>query len=343
MAKALFDYDFSRRVLLDTNQTLNAALIDNSLARLALEFLRRSGTPVYVPYEAQSEAALVAFRKASSPQTYAVARMALEGLLRSGSVTHLPASSTRFLSGINRADAPIVAAARDIDAILITDDIRLIDECRRLGLPAVQPWEVARSYQGPGKLPALLTVSRFLQPKLPQTYLFARAEPGSWASAQIEQEFLLADVGGELRMGFCGASQAWFFEVAGVGRASLPMPLGSEHYVVRGQLSVIGGQTTLSLGAAKAGGTPKECRLSFPTSPNFRGTVGLSIGHSSDRDRHWGGYIRDLVVADGVVSPKAFKLMAASEDLSPNPADHDRLQEVLDGIALMQPPANLGA
>jgi hypothetical protein len=107
------------------------------------------------------------------------------------------------------------------------------------------------------------------------------------------------------------------------------------HYVALAQYLRTGNGSRLSLSAGEACKRPStshaDCNFQLEPLETFRATIGHSAGGAS----HWEGYIKDLIIADGKVSPKTFRRIASSHDLSPNPADHDRLQEMLENLRLL--------
>jgi hypothetical protein len=301
-----------------------------------VEFLQRSGTPIYVPEHALSEAAIVSSKYARKAGTTNAALNTLKHFLYQTGALITPRTSD-IIAGVNRADAPIASSARATGAVLLTDDVELIHQCRAAGIDADQPWEVARSYRGPGQLPDVLTIARYLQPAH-RGYIFARVSPGSWATLGLDQFFTVAACGYEFSLGYSGSQHEWQLSISGL-RVCIPMDLQTDaHYVVRGQYILTGDSLRIDLASALAGNPPVQRSCSGTgVVPVFKGSP-LSVGHSADGGSHWGGYVKDIVVADGGVSPKTFRILAGTEDLSPNPLDQDRLRDAFEMLNLIRIP-----
>jgi hypothetical protein len=336
MPKPLFNFDFSRRVALDTNTLLNAAFVHSGLARLTVTFLRRMGTPVYVPQITEQEAQDIAQRLGVANALGDRATRELADYITAGGFLFSPPPVGFPIPGINRIDEPIARSSRLLGAILLTDDIDLICQCRQAGIEAVQPWEVARSYRGDGALSDLSTIVRYLQPANDRGYAFARVAPGDWAGRRIDQSFTVVHVEGFCILAYLNASEEWSFSLDGVGSILLKASvLAEHHYVVCAQYLAGGLQTLLSLRVAEVAGDIQSNRQSFKGNPAISPNRVVSVGHRLNVTEHWNGIIKELTISDSTVAARTFRHIAGTEDLSPNPMDGDRLSLALAREALI--------
>ncbi|MBL8544371.1 MAG: hypothetical protein JNJ63_11250 [Hyphomonadaceae bacterium] len=340
MSAALFSFDFRSRVVLDTNLLANATFVRGGMANRAVDYLARSGAPTYIPMAIEDDLKRRAtklrlrfglnFDPVEATLTYARQR----GLL------FYPHPAGDYIRRIGARDEPLARSAQQLAGVLITDDIKLVGECRAAGIAAVQPWEIARSYRGPGELPALLTVARALLPAPEGGYLFARIEPGDWKGLRVPGVFTVADAG-QMSLRYEAENEKWVFELPKLGSVALKRDSKTHsHFVICGQYKRDRGKLRLELSIAEPGQRPEraETYLTCP-SPTFN-RLELNIGHSSDASHHWNGNIRDVVMADGIIATDTFRRMAASQDLSPNPHDGNRLEKEianLVGIRMLAP------
>jgi len=314
---------------------LNATYLANGLARRAIAYLVAMRTPTYVPAVSDAELARRAKRLELNHRLICDIRDVRAYSARQG-LLYCPEPAGEFIHGVNRPDELIARSARQLAATLVTDDIELITECRALGIDAVQPWEVARSYSGSGELPGISKICRYLAPSPDCGYIFARVEPGAWAGGQVKDgTFTVTDCGSSVRLYYLAAETCWVFSVIGVGEAKLVMPVLPEtHYVVCGQYALEAGNHRLTLQAARAGERPAFFRK-FVRGIATLAWQEMSVGHALSGQDHWWGDVKDLVVADGRIKPASFTRMAATEDLAPNPHDGGRLEEELIRASLI--------
>jgi hypothetical protein len=334
--KPLFNYDFSKPVILDTNTLLNATFISGGLAEHALWSLRKMGTPLYVTPGIEGEVAKLAERlKREYKLNYDPAEAVRIALGAHGILT-APLGGGTPLAGINRADEPIARSAKQLGAAIVTDDIEFIIEARAAGVEAWQYWEVARSFRGAGELRDLGRIVRYGVPQPHGSYIFARIAPGGWAGLKIDQKFSVCEVEDGLWVYYDGAGEQWHVRTPSGEIVRLSMPLlNDRHYVVGVHTTRSGRFTQVTLMAAEAGGPPAMTRevVARPGAPTSMSR--LNVGHNRRRSDHWNGVIKDLVVASGALPPRTFRLLASTEDLSPNPADSDKLGDAVQRVIML--------
>jgi predicted nucleic acid-binding protein len=331
--KPLFNYDFSKRVILDTNTLLNATFNRGGLAAHAISVLRRMATPVYVTPSIEAEVGRVSERLKRKYRLGYDPAQAVRTVLRAQGILFAPPPRGPPIAHVNKVDEPIARAARHLGAAIITDDIEFIVEARAAGIEAWQYWEVSRSYSGDGELPDLSKVVRYGAPNGKCGYIFVRAVPGSWAGLKIEERFSICEISEGLWLYYDGLSEHWKVQTSAGEIVRLSMPLENDgHYIVGVNLRPTEKGCHIALMAAKQGGQEAIARADVRAVGKGIGNSELSIGHNRHQLEHWNGAIKDLVVASGSLPPRTFRLLASTEDLSPNPADSDTLAEAVQRV-----------
>jgi hypothetical protein len=334
--KPLFNYDFGKRVVLDTNAILNATFNSAGLAAHTLSSLRKMGTPIYVTPFIEAEVGRVSGRLKRKYGLGFDPAQAVRSALRAQGILFSPEPQGPPLAHVNKADEPIARAAKQLGAAIITDDIEFIVQARAAGVDAWQYWEVSRSYKGVGELPSLSKIVRYGAPSGSASYVFARVAPGGWAGLRINQQFSVCGFNEGIWLYYDGLSEHWQVQTPEGEIIRLPMPLKTDaHYVLGVNVRRTDKGNHITLMATEQGGLPICARADVRTVGTGTGQSRLSVGNSHRQLDHWNGPIRDLVVASGGLPPKTFRLLAATQDLSPNPLDSDKLEEAVQRVIVL--------
>ncbi|QBQ49106.1 hypothetical protein [Brevundimonas naejangsanensis] len=331
---ALFNYDFSQRVILDTNALLNATFNSGGLAAYTLSVLRKKRTPMYVTPSIEAEVGRVSGRLKSKYRLGYDPAIAVRSALRAHEILYAPPPKGIPLARVNRPDEPIARAAKQLGAAVITDDIEFIIQARAAGVDAWQYWEVSRSYTGHGELPDISKVVRYGVPG-GAGYIFAGVAPGDWAGRRLDEKFSVCEVE-RLWLYYDGLNEHWEVRTPGgeVVRLSMPLKAGSRYVVgVNFRPSEKGNQIVLM--AAERGGVTEFVRADVGTVTDVTSQSRLNLGHTQRQSNHWNGTIQDLVVASGSLPIRTFRLLASTEDLSPNPLDSDKLEEAVQRVMVL--------
>lgn len=334
--KPLFAYDFTKPVILDTNALLNATFNSGGMAAHSLWSLRKMATAIYVTPSIEAEVGRVSDRlKLKYGLAYDPAEVVRISLGAHG-ILFAPIPLGPPLAGINRPDEPIARAAKQLDAVIITDDIEFIIEARSAGVDAWQYWEVSRSYTGEGELPSLSKIVRFGAPASVGGYVFARVDPGGWAGLKIDHQFSVCEIDEGVWVYYDGTSEHWNVRTPAGEVVRLPMPLKQGiHYVVGVNIRPVVGGDEITLMAAEVGGQIYRTKSVVGSVGVVSANSRLNVGHSRRQRDHWNGLIKDLVVASGSLPARTFRLLASTEDLSPNPSDSDKLSEAVQRVVML--------
>jgi predicted nucleic acid-binding protein len=334
--KPLFNYDFGKRVILDTNALLNATFNSDGLAAHTLWVLFKKGTPIYVTPTIEAEVGRVSDRLRRKYRLAYDPAEAVRSSVRAHGILFAPAPAGPLLGHINKADEPIARAAKQLGAAIITDDIEFIVQARASAVDAWQYWEVSRSFTGGGELPGLSKTVRYSPPADTGGYIFARVVPGGWAGLRINQQFSVCEIEDGLWLYYDGLSEQWHVRTPGGDIARLAMPLKPDiQYVVGANFGPAGKGGLIVLLAAEMGSEVATARADVGVVGKTTAKSRLNVGHSQRQLDHWNGLIKDLVVAPQRLPPRTFRLLASTEDLSPNPADSDKLEEAVQRVIVL--------
>lgn len=329
-----------KRALLDTNFILNAIHNPTGMAALAFTHLRRCGVKLYVSEYSRREAEGLA-RRSHLVRGGAHHWDGVDAVLRAGGVIYVEIAAERALVGINPKDEPLVRTAKSIGAVLITDDLPLIDEARRAGVVSHQSLWVVRDWGDTPALEGVAAVARVV-PWTNGGYLFARGSPGGWAGQQVAQDFVLAEMrdehGRSVSCGYGGADGAWFLKIDGEAVVRIWSEPPLHEVVLLGQV-LGGGQARLRVG--RPGGENVSAGSDRPIRGDVRGLSQMSFGHRLGGEGHWNGFIKDLVAGPGTISKKMFPILVR-QGLTPNPMDDDGLRDKLGRPFLTIAPTVLG-
>lgn len=316
-----------KRALLDTNFVLNVVHNPTGFAARAFKHLRRRGVQLYVSEYSRAEAEVLAKRNG-------LARGGMhhwdgvDAVLRAEQVIYLEVAAERALVGINSKDEPLARTARSIEAVLITDDLPLIDEAQKAGVEARQSLWVMRDWGDDHAITGLESIARVV-PWTHGGYLFARGSPGGWVGQSIKQDFVLAELlddhGRSVSCGYDGRNGAWFLRADGEAVVSIRSDPPTDEVVLLAQV-ISGGRARLSLGGPDGANVSSAGEL--PVRGDLRGFSHMSIGHTRNGSDHWNGYVKDLVAAPGPMSKKMFPILVR-QGLTPNPMDDNGLRDKL--------------
>jgi len=238
--------------------------------------------------------------------------------IRSYKVTVVPNVGQPVLSGINAADEPGVRVAASLEIPLVTDDVRLIVECRNSNIAALQPWALVRDFLEPNNI----------QFACFKPWQVGHREGALFTRFSISGELPVADrllevcsVGSSLWVGFVSRSKSW------------EVKLGSNTVAAIKGATKAGFSNVISVNFERSGSNLKlrlmkyDCDgwgnrpVSIPdwTRPTLPLQDPVKVGTV--------GVLRDFVLSPNKNSPDKIKKMAAFTDLSPNPLDDDRLKD----------------
>lgn len=322
-------FPFDRPVLLDTNALLNAVHNPAGLTAFAVRCLRQASVPLLLSRHSETEAQFVD-RKFRGEDPNAAWRLAWAGVpefIATNGVTLLsPAESNEVLPGVNRADMPIARAAASTNCYLVSDDAALISQCRANGIEGYQPWTVARSYEGEGKLDGIDTIARYRPWNSNGGYMFIRATADSLSRPGHETDRILGGMG-PLIFGYREKSKAWFVDFRGQSliliRAKLTI---NRPYIISVTLLNQGNTSKIRLSSGETNGKI-DSKTVNANMPHSLALESVFLG-SNGGQGHWSGWIQDFVCAPGAVGKK-FSVYSKSIDLSPNPYDDDSLRDQL--------------
>jgi hypothetical protein len=325
----IIEFPFDRPVLLDTNVLLNAVHNPVGLASFAVMCLKKRGCPLLLSAYSELESKTVD-RKHYGEDSRAGWKLAWSGVpefIEENEIAIVPFDGGQINKlNVNKADAPIAAAAAATNSYLLSDDATLISQCRALGIEGYQPWTVARSFKGEGGFEGVSSFARYRPWNVGGGYMLARASTGGWAQLGYKVDRCLGRLG-PVSFGYRGAEKAWFVDY---GHENLLLVkdeiVDLEPYMIAVTLLKTENRFKARLSAAAVNGAVASKTVNIDPFPNLA-LATLHLG-SNGADGQWSGWIQDFVAAPGSIG-KTFSTYARSLDLTPNPYDDNTLRSQL--------------
>jgi predicted nucleic acid-binding protein len=180
------------KILPDTHVLIRGLLNPNSYDRRVLSIAHTHGE-IFISHEIKKEVLMILKRKEKRENIKYVDNF--YNNLKSLKYTPLT-TKTQKHSGINKKDYHTVSPViEDKNLCLITNDIKLLIECKEAGINAIQPWQFISKFDQHNKTTSIhnfIMTSRILSSDC--VSVFARFEPGAWAEKKINQKFTICEI-----------------------------------------------------------------------------------------------------------------------------------------------------
>lgn len=330
----------SRRVILDTNVLLDAAFVEDGVARRAVALLNTLEFSPVIDDMIEREATKILQRYTIQLALTFDAGQVLDRFIRDFHILRLPPAPPLPAPKVNRKDQHIARAAQHYGGWVLSGDVELVVQCEASRIPARFPWDVImeKAVAKGGEL-KLDQVIRVVPPSRERGVIFGRVIPGGWAATNSVGQFTMCDVENVGRVFYDTHTQEWAFEMAIGITARVKSPLKKEEvWAVCGSYQLPGsfkrGSVTIRAGRdALTRHTKREPTMKQITSLS----VGqMSFGHSVRGHDYWNGPLRAIVVGPQGMSDDSWKAITATPEGAPNPYDANALERVLRAAQLLR-------
>ncbi len=257
--------------------------------------------------------------------------------LASSSILSLPSAPFIECRGVNSADRHIYSAAKNYNAWVLTGDVRFMAQCTSQGVAARVPFDVLmESALRDGINPPLQYVARYAGICRDQGSVFARVAPGSWAGMEDVGTFTVCEIENVLTLAYDSRRSGWLLSIRDgeEGFAYLPIENGGQGLVVSGSFKIPqdASKGKASLRIYSATGAEKAIGFELSGGPSAGAPGSVTFGHNVDRQNHWNGYIRCVIVSPNQMNADTWKALKANPDSTPDPASGNILEAALRRI-----------
>ncbi len=309
-----------KKILLDSNVVINAALLPASFAGHAAALAREYGSQFYVGEGALRETREKLLHWAPNEAVRARAASRVDAFLRWVAAEEVAGDdSAPVPESIPHSDRHVYYAARQVGATVLTSDAGFWLGCRDWGIPVLLPLELIRRWDGFSLQTTLFGVT----PTQAAGSLFARVYPGEWAGVVTSGRFTVAHLPGGFWLYYDAAQAAWVAEVAGLAKPLVQSArlLSLEMQTVCLSWLYDAKKPKIQLWVA---GVVHPVTESLATPLDFRASGTPTVGCFGVGQHCWNGHIYYCITNDKPVGKDSWKDYQRHCDLAPNPYDADR-------------------
>jgi hypothetical protein len=321
MSHRFSDIPAFNRVLIDTNVLLSAVLIEDSVARRAVDALRSLGHSVICEEMSHLEAARrleQAHRRLRLPYD---PNAVFDHLIQHLGALFLPPGDPAIPTGIRKHDRHIPRAAADFGTWVMTDDVELQIALTTAGFEARNSYETMLAAATAGVASA---GSAPLPPRIPANapgpargWVMAWVTPGGWAGGVPSGYHTVIDIPNFARIFYDTSAARWRAEFRFAAKTldapivlhpdvPVAVSIGFDGLRVPGKLCVAAG--------SPSGSRVYERNNTLSNIPVY-GLQGASLGHTVANDSYWDGNIRRLSTGDRFISRDARTVMVFGPSL----------------------------
>ena len=299
------------RLALDANALLNATFVDGSWSQLVVrEASRRKDASIVLGPDTRAEAVTVARTLATKLGRQVDPAQLLDVATRFWGFIEVPGGVVDVPEDIPRHDRHVYVEALSANAVILTSDASLRQAA---GANAAFPLEVLRSWQLEN--PELWIAG--VTPTHKSGSFFFRGHPNWACSPHPPGRAYVADTDSGFSLYYDGGRKEWVGRVLGAKPLAIPAKVVGTETVA---LSWRAGEAVrLRVGSVDH---PREtCLNSAAATPLGE----ISVGTTRDGAHSWNGHVKAFVIDDRPIGKDVWQKLRASEMLTPNPYDSDRL------------------
>lgn len=311
-----------KKVIVDTNILIEAAFNINGYSRNSLVLLNLMGFQLSISDKIYEEASKKLRDNRKNLKLDYNPKLFLDHLIQNFDMELFPCNSKKEFKFINKKDQIVARASVKKDGFVLTNDLKLYDECIQESIPVRFSWQVDAEY----KMLTNKTDIRYLNihpPAKEKGYIFARIIPSGWDSdSKLDKEFTILDIKNIGRLFYKSKENIWSFNTISGIAANIEFEF-QRNEILTFLVNYDVDNELLELRSSHHSHPTHEKLKSFP----IRKSVGrITFGHDVNNENYLNGYLRAIVIGHKKVSKKKFRLLCEYDEALPNPWDVDMLK-----------------